>query len=251
MVNQKGTRIGVDSSKWSLNGANIFNKNTGNVGVGIALPIYKLDVAGKLRVSDSLVANTARILNLSSGNVTDSILVADPVTGLVKRISTNKIIQEPWNKTGGIEPATKNADSIYIMGNVSIGKSSNYAQLDVKGRIVADSTMQAPNYISTVQTIVSGASFAWDMTKGANTSWTLAAGTNILTISNAKAGMYGLTRLINNGTSTLTFGGSTTNKVINGGLGNPALTMIASAVDILTFYFDGTTYWWTIGNNYN
>jgi hypothetical protein len=61
--------------------------------------------------------------------------------------------------------------------------------------------------------------------------------------------MYGLIKLINNGTSTIVLPAGS--KVINGGGGIATLTQASGAVDILTFFYDGSTYWWTIGNNYN
>ena len=255
VVNKKGTIISIDSSKWNLSGTNLINKNTGNVGIGNPSPSYKLDVTGKLRVSDSLVVNTARISTLNSGSTNDSIVVADATTGILKRVNPAAIIREPWNKIGGTSPSTQNSDSIYILGNVGIGKNpstSSSIKLDVSGRINADSTISAPNYTSTIQSSASGSSYTWNLNSGANTVWTLAAGSNTLTITNAKAGMYGLIRLINSGTSTLTFAsGSASNKVINGGGGVALLTQTASAVDILTFFYDGSVFWWTIGNNYN
>jgi hypothetical protein len=225
------------------------NTNSGNVGIGTPGPVYKLDITGKLRVTDSLVTNTARVISLNSGSVNDSIVVSDPVTGVLKRVTPNVVAREPWNKIGGTTPATKNTDSIYLTGNVSIGKSTNNAQLDVKGQIHADSTISAPNYTATVQTTATGSSYAWNMNLGANTAWTLAAGANTLSITNAKAGMFGLIKVSNTGTSTL--GLPAGSKVINGGAGAVPLTQVASAVDILTFYYDGTNYWWTYGNNYN
>jgi hypothetical protein len=91
LISQKGTKLSVDSSKWSLSGTNIINKNTGNIGLGNSSPIYKLDVTGKLRTSDSLVANTVRVLTLPSGTVSDSLVAADPATGVLKRISSARL----------------------------------------------------------------------------------------------------------------------------------------------------------------
>lgn len=91
LVNQKGTRLALDSSKWATSGTNIYNKNTGNVGLGNPSPTYKLDVTGKLRVSDSLISNSNRIIGLGSGTSNDSIIVADPTTGILKRIAVSRL----------------------------------------------------------------------------------------------------------------------------------------------------------------
>jgi len=92
VIDKKGTIIGVDSSKWRLSGANIYNKNTGNVGVGNTSPSYKLDVTGKLRATDSLVAGSARVISLLSGTADDSIVVSIPGSGLLRRISPQRLL---------------------------------------------------------------------------------------------------------------------------------------------------------------
>jgi hypothetical protein len=40
-------------------------------------------------------------------------------------------------------------------------------------------------------------------------------------------------------------------KVINGGGGAVTLTTAANATDVLSYFYDGTNYFWTIGYNYN
>ena len=45
-------------------------------------------------------------------------------------------------------------------------------------------------------------------------------------------------------------GGATTHRVINGGGGSPTLTGNANAIDILTFTYNGTILYWTVGNDY-
>lgn len=87
VVNKKGTVTSLDTSKWTQSGSNIFNKNTGNVGVGNPAPTYKLDVTGKARVTDSLVAQSIRAITLNSGTTNDSLVVSDANTGILKRIA--------------------------------------------------------------------------------------------------------------------------------------------------------------------
>lgn len=55
------------SSPWTISSNNIFSTNTGNVGIGLTTPLYKLDVSGDIRVNglrigkgnSSIVDNTA------------------------------------------------------------------------------------------------------------------------------------------------------------------------------------------------
>ena len=42
-------------NQWTTSGNNIYNNNTGNVGIGIISPIYKLDVSGETRISTTNV----------------------------------------------------------------------------------------------------------------------------------------------------------------------------------------------------
>ncbi|UWY28025.1 hypothetical protein N4T20_20175 [Flavobacterium sp. TR2] len=141
---------------------------------------------------------------------------------------------------------TNNIEAMRIDASqkVGIGTATPTEKLEVKG------TVSANNYTTPVQATATGAAYTWDLSKGATAKWTLSGGNNTLTVSNAKAGMYGTIIVTNSGTSTLIFAAGS-NKVINGGGGIVTLTPLAGAVDILSFMYDGTTFWWTVGNNYN
>ena len=93
VTNGKGTRLAVDSSKWTLSGVNIYNKNTGNVGLGNPSPTYKLDVTGKVRITDSLLSNSLRLASFTSGTANDSIITADPATGIIRRIAPSRLFR--------------------------------------------------------------------------------------------------------------------------------------------------------------
>lgn len=150
--------------------------------------------------------------------------------------------------------------TVLANGNVGVGYSnpqsptsattSNTPTSGSSTTLAVNGVVEAPIYTSPVQGTFTGGSITWDLSKGSSASWTLNAGANTLTLSNVKAGMYGVIIVKNAGTSTLTFG-SGTNKVINGGNGVPYLTQSAGAFDVLSFFYDGNTFWWTIGNNYN
>lgn len=149
--------------------------------------------------------------------------------------------------TGGTA-STNERMRINGTGNVGIGKTPLY-KFDVKGRASFDSTVVAPNYSSTLQTLSSGA-ITWDQTKGATAAVTL-TGNSTLTITNAIAGMYGLIKVKQDATGSRTLTLPAGSKVINGGAGLVILTTIANAVDVLSYFYDGTNYFWTIGYNYN
>ena len=102
-----------------------------------------------------------------------------------------------------------------------------------------------------------GTSFNWDVS-GLSTNYevTLTANTT-LNLTNVRNGDYGTIILTQDGTGgrTLTFGtvngSATTHRVVNGGAGTPTLTSNASAIDILTFTYNGSVMYWTVGNDYN
>ena len=96
------------------------------------------------------------------------------------------------------------------------------------------------------QTLTDGAAITWDFNSGANAKVTL-AGARTLVISNMEAGDTGLILVKQDaaGSRTLILPGSSS--IVGGGsyTASPA----ANATDVLGVYFDGTTYWWTIGYN--
>jgi hypothetical protein len=77
-VDPKGTKVFVDSSKWKITDNNISNKNTGNTGIGVSSPLYKLDV--------SAASNPLRLMGLQTGNaITDSLVSVQ--NGVVKKLA--------------------------------------------------------------------------------------------------------------------------------------------------------------------
>lgn len=72
VIDSKGTKVAVDSSKWAISGNNIFNKNSGNIGIGTSAPTAQLHSTGTVRFA-GIGTNTVdtKILTAdNSGNVT-------------------------------------------------------------------------------------------------------------------------------------------------------------------------------------
>jgi hypothetical protein len=61
---------GGDTSKWVLSGNNIYNKNSGNVGIGVTSPTFKLDVSGDAQINGIRYgrAGNAGVNNIAIGN---------------------------------------------------------------------------------------------------------------------------------------------------------------------------------------
>jgi hypothetical protein len=110
VVNPKGTIISVDSSKWRLNGTNISNKNTGNTGIGINNPLFKLDV--------SATANPLRLLGLQNGTAgTDSLVVSQ--NGIIKKLAPiNSFIVNRPDSTTASNGLNLNGKDVRLGGNL-------------------------------------------------------------------------------------------------------------------------------------
>ena len=106
------------------------------------------------------------------------------------------------------------------------------------------------NRVQTPGALTDGATITWDAKVNLSDSVVL-GGNRTLAISNAVAGMYGILVVKQDATGSRTLTLPANSKVIGGGSGAITLTTTAAAKDILSFYFDGTFYYWTFGKNYN
>jgi hypothetical protein len=102
----------------------------------------------------------------------------------------------------------------------------------------------------------SGTTVNWNVSgQSTNYDITLTAATT-LNLSNVRNGEYGtiIVRQDGVGGRTLTLGTvngpAGTHRVANGGGGSIILTSNASAIDVLTFTYNGSIMFWTVGNDY-
>lgn len=151
--------------------------------------------------------------------------------------------------TGG-SASSNEAMRINGSGYIGVNKTSPAYRVDVHGKGNFDSTVSAVSYSSTFQTLTYASSLTWDQTKGATAAVTL-TGNVSLSITNAVAGMYGLIRVTQDATGGRTLTLPSGSKVINGGGGVVTLTTTGGATDVLSYFYDGTNYYWTVGYNYN
>ncbi len=100
-----------------------------------------------------------------------------------------------------------------------------------------------------VQPLTDGATISWDTESGMNASVTL-TGNRVLSILNPLAGCFYTIRVSQDSTGSRTLSLPSPSKVVNGGAGAVTLTPTANAIDILTAYYDGTTYYWTYVLNF-
>ena len=114
------------SSQWDLSGTNIYNNNSGNVGIGTSSPSEALEVSGNIVLWGDLSMNGGQITFI--GDATDNSGV--PSWGQVK----TAII----DGSGGSSQWDLSGTNIYNnnSGNVGIGTSSPSEALEVSGNIV-------------------------------------------------------------------------------------------------------------------
>ena len=108
-IGPKGTRIQLDTSKWQVNGNNIFSKPIGNVGVGTQNPTTKFHVNG-----------TVRLESIGS-NVTQSTLLTTDANGNLSTRGFSNLLSEILTVTPISNNELSNIASQTIKGRVSAG----------------------------------------------------------------------------------------------------------------------------------
>ena len=142
--------------------------------------------------------------------------------------------------------------------NVSEGNMNKYftaarsqAVISAGGNeIVYNSSTGVISKNKTVQTLVDGPTVTFNAASGYNAQVTLGA-SRVLAFSDTNAGEYYTLKVTqdSSGNHALTLPAGC--KVIGAGAGGVTLTAAANAVDILTFFYDGTNYFVNYGLNYN
>jgi hypothetical protein len=132
--------------------------------------------------------------------------------------------------------------------NISITNTSGNHTISVTG-VTGGSSINPYNNSG------SGSTISWDVS-GVSTNYeaTLTAATT-LNLTNVRNGDFGtiIIKQDSVGSRTLSLGTISplgTHRVANGGGGSIILTSNASAIDILTFTYNGSIMFWTVGNDY-
>ncbi|MBW1655407.1 tail fiber domain-containing protein [Flavobacterium quisquiliarum] len=170
-VDNKGTIIYVDPSKWFQVGTNLFNKNTiGNVAIGLdpesPTPV---DVDSRLYISNG-GSTTLPALKLNipfDGELTDDLLTWDPSDFSVRKIDITKLLPNDWHLLGnaGTDPTTNflgttdnqdlsfrtyNTERMRIAssGNIGIGTAAPATTLEIKSATADTSGLRLTNLTS-------------------------------------------------------------------------------------------------------
>ena len=145
VVSQKGTKYNIDSSKWKINGNDIYNKNIGKIGIGTTNPTAQFHTKGTIRFEGlgSNTVNTKVLTTDSAGNVTSQV-----ISNLLMNTAVNFFPILNQNTTGNAATVTTNANltgPVTSVGNataiganvINNGMLSQIASKVFKGRNAA------------------------------------------------------------------------------------------------------------------
>ena len=160
--------------------------------------------------------------------------------------------------TDGFTGATKNGVSVNtdVRHNLNLIEGPNISLnvLDNQSNDSVDVTISAEADQYSATTVNSGV-ITWDTAVSTQFEVTLTENAT-LNLEGLISGQYG-TMIVtqdNTGGRTLTLGtvngGAGSHKVVNGGGGELVLTVNPNAIDIISFTYNGTNLYWTVGNDY-
>ena len=156
-IDRKGTRIQIDTSKWTRTGPAIYNKDLVNVGIGTASPFSTLSLGGylKLGTSDSYADTMATAANRagmirhspaakslqyhdgSQWNTIASTNKADTTNDSWKEDATNGNIALAYQADGSTLRTAGTGFVIRDNGNTGIGAGTPESKLTVHGSFAA------------------------------------------------------------------------------------------------------------------
>lgn len=94
-----------------------------------------------------------------------------------------------------------------------------------------------------------GATVTWNINNGYNAQVTL-EGSRVLQVAGARLGTYGTIKIIQGGSGSYTLTLPSGSKVANAGAGAITLSTAVGSIDIASFYYDGTNYFWTLSTDF-
>ena len=188
---------------------------TGNVGVGTTSPAALLDVYGSASTNSAIIVPRATIAQRPT----------TPVNGMIRYQTDNQVL----------EAYAGNAWQTVPTGTVSVASGGT------------------GNSSLAFVTLTDAATVTWSVSGLVNNAIITLGGNRTLAFSGLTNGMTGtiIVKQDATGGRTLALPSVCANKVISGGSGTLVLSTAASAIDMLTFTYDGTNCYWTYGKNFN
>ena len=201
---------------------------SGTYGSSTAIPTFTVDSKGRITVA----SNTSITAGVNTLTYTTASSYANGGT-----ISGTTLTLAAANETNP--------------GLISTGAQTIAGAKTFNGNLSAP-TVTTPIYASTPQALTSGSTISWNPANGLNANVTLNQNSTLSFSSTPASGSYGTLVITQDATGgrTITLP-STDNKV----LGSTSTTSIALSTaggskDILNFYYDGTNFFWNIGQGY-
>ena len=216
------------------------------------------------------VSGSTAITNVrTSGSLTAGAVTYPNTNGTAGQVLTaNNNGNASWTTIAGTLPTTVNTSANY---NIVMATGSNAAlvtgtgnggnaatlnpytgQMSVSGLTAQGYGITSPIYASTPQTLTDATTIAWNPLNGLNASVTLGGNRTLNFSGSLIAGSYGTLVVTQDATGgrTLTLP-SVANKVLGSSSTTTiALSTAAGAKDIVNFYYDGTNYFWNVGQGY-
>jgi hypothetical protein len=224
---------------------------SGGGGGGNYLPLSGGTVTGPARFTNGLTGNT--ISATTYQNLPTDIRITGATYSnntFTYRNNTGGTFNVLFNTVTGLTATTLNITTL------GAGISVNNLGIDVNGNVVTG-TAGGGVSITPYNNVGSATTISWNVS-GVSTNYEVTlTGSSTLNLTNVRNGDYGtiIVKQDTAGSRTLSFGtvngSAATHKVVNGGAGIVTLTSNASAIDILSFTYNGTFMFWTVGNDYN
>jgi trimeric autotransporter adhesin len=219
---------GYDNSAYGFNALNGSTTGSNNSAIGSNSLVNSTTGSG-----NSALGMSALAANTTGSNNTG--------VGYQANVAANNLTNATAIGYGAIVAASNTIQ----LGN------ANVTTVNTNGALTAAS-VTTPIYASTPQVLADGSTVVWNPTLGLNASVTLAGNRNLTFLSTPIAGAYGTLVVTQDATGGRTLNlPSAANKV----LGSTSTTTIslstaAGAKDIVNFYYDGTNYFWNVGQGY-
>ena len=169
VINPKGTKIFVDTSKWQLSGPDIYNKNAGNIGIGTSTPTAQLHTTGTVRLQGigTSTTNSSIVTTDASGNLANrtlsgllsgnAITSLNGLTGSVQTFTTGTTGTD-FNITSSATLHTFNLPTASATNRGALS-SANWTTFNNKIGTVTATTPAAVTTASTTATINNSGAF--------------------------------------------------------------------------------------------
>lgn len=136
-------------SAWTLAGTSLYSNHGGNVGIGIAAPAYKLDVAGNINSTGN-----AYIAGALGVNTTSPSYLLQVNDGSIAMYNTTDLKTWYFNysSSGNYFQLSESGTPRFVVangGNVGIGTTTPAATLEVNGSSIVDGNITATGNITT------------------------------------------------------------------------------------------------------